>query len=244
MFQALGNAVQAALPSATVRWAPTETDRGNYTDPLILLRVISGPSLVDDRPSMAPQTLPTSVTITCTGGPGRAYFAVEGRRYYYDTEAAESAENVRDGLLDVMDRGVGVGTTQISIAEPLVGYAVAGLATSVTNTSAAYYVMAQDAQYVVEVQAYSLNRHPRVGASSTLAVFNAQLNAPTVREILDHGGLALAQNNSPVIDLTALADGRYESRAATSLYVRQRQYASWLFEDPIDAANVVTDVQQ
>lgn len=236
-------ALRAALPSATVVWAPSEFPRASANALVLACRMLAGP---DADPiggeSLTPATLPMTATLVVIApviGEAGILF-VSGRRFehvFASTDATAErdawlAEILDDPMVDATFEASDVDMITIAATEFGDLYKVSargsasGLVSLTVNTTETGLVQAVDVRSYVEIQAYSTSKFPRSGAAAMLNRFRGRTRLPTIANILDAHGLGFVGTPGRVVTLDALAGPTWQSRSALTVWISQLSLAA------------------
>lgn len=217
----------AGAGNATVVWAPSDYPRPSAEPVILAAKLIGGPSGSPlGGEAVYEVELPTEALATFTGA-GTVRLRAAG--WYWEATGA-SATALRDAMLAAIAAdpvpyvgatAVAVGAAQLRLTGTALGdlyhLGVSGPATFVATDSEPAVVQSGEVQSTIEVQAYSLTRHPYGGAADVLSAWLGKLLLPSQRDILDRYGLAVLGPRPGVVDLTTLSGPSWESRAAVRL---------------------------
>lgn len=231
--------LSAAIPSASVVWAPTGFPRAAEGPLVVTARLLAPPSASPLGGASTPvRMLPTSATVrvlAATAGAG-VILRVSGRRWEILVPALATVESVRDALLDAVGEDpmvsatfVAGGTSRIVITPTTLGdlYGVSitsdveGMAEVEAMPTTLAEVQLSDVRAYVEIQAWSQDATPRGGAAAALSRLETTRKLQATREVLDVYGLSIIGGVPAPVELDALSGPAWTSRASVSLYIGQ-----------------------
>ena len=241
--------VQSVHPGTTVVWAQSGFPRDTDTGLVFTLRVLAPPS---EDPigggSRSTRLMPTRVTVQIEGATvGESVkLSVSGRSWEYEIEAGDDVEAVRDGLLAAIEAPTmvsaaftAVGSDSIQIDATAVGDlhsvwsrgSADGLIDHTVDATTLCEVASADVRTYVEVQAWSYQLAPRLGAPAALSRLMQTRRLTTAVSTLGAYGLAVVGGPPAPIDLSALSGPAWQSRASISFYVSQLA----LYAEPVES---------
>lgn len=231
--------IEAALPDASVFWAPSEFPRDAAAPLVVTAKMLAPPSAAPlGGASASVWTLPTSATIRVLGateGEGVG-LRVSGRRWEHTIGAAETVTTVRDALLDeigdepmVSADFTASGTDRIVITGDAIGdlyhvgvmQSAAGLIERETQTTEVAQVELGEVRSYVEIEARSREREPWLGATAALSRLMNTTRLQTARAALDAFGVSFVGSPPAPTELDALSGPAWSSRAQVSIYFGQ-----------------------
>lgn len=218
--------LRAQIPGVNVLWDRSERPRTTTTDPVVLCRVVSGPTVGREGSTVTSRLLPERVVVRVTGTTGVAVVAeASGRRWDYGIQDGDTLEDIRDGLMSRMTAEPTIpatitarGTDGVEVEGYELGdlwnLSVRGpLAVEVEEASTAE-VEAGDVGFVVEVEALSSQRYFRGGAHQALTHIQGSLRKSAGDYLLDAYGVSLSElTGTGITDLSGLSGSKYETRA-------------------------------
>lgn len=235
--------------SALAAWAPIELPRRPASgQDVITARLVRGPEIRGTRTYF--QEEPTTVrwAIAAPTADSRVGISLASARFFADTGAAPTVTTVRDALLAVFTvdqlRLIPGVTAVADGADAILFTATGGAlgrlfcpvafgpgATAPATVVVDAEVTTGNARGMLEFQAYAAG--PGVDAQSLLAELISGLDSHDIAEMRHNIGLAFQGPAGDVIDLTALAGPKWESRASVRLPVSFRSYRA-IAVDTID----------
>jgi hypothetical protein len=188
------------------------------------------------------------VRVTGTTAATRNILRLNAYDYYRDTLGGDTLTTIRDALLsDVQDGEAGSVTATADGADGILltadflgGLRELGLRGELTSSAAVFsgdavLVTESTVSMLVTLDAYSKNREPRNDAVTVIDDAMDRLRAHDIVEQLGRYGLGL-WNLIGATDLSAIAGGHWESRAAATVTVAART----VFVRPVDQIDSVT----
>lgn len=230
--------LRALAPTATVVWAPSTLPRASAADLVLACRLLSGPDADPIGGAGATSvTLPLAATLQIldvTAGEAVLLLA-SGRRFEVVAGVGDDVTAVRDAMLVAIGDAplvnatfTAAGADSIAIEALEFGdlyklgvRAAPGLASLVVTDTAVGVASSVDVRSWVEIQAFSANRAPRVGAAAALADIRARARLPSSLEILDAYGLSFSGPPGRVVGLDGMTGPTWESRAAWTAWISQ-----------------------
>lgn len=220
LFAALG---AAAAPSL-LQWGRGEPQQEQLPQGYISLQLIAGPSPLGwTRARGRPVVELTEATFTvgAVAEDDVAALQLNNVFFKYDIPAAATPTTVRDALLAMIaaEPGIaaaasGVDAIVVTPLQPgdLWDARAGGVVSVATETDGVLELTA--GLYQARIQLDAFHKDPYTGAHELATQAQHALLTKEVSEALWLYGIALAERNAPIRDLSAIADGYWESRAA------------------------------
>jgi hypothetical protein len=248
--------VTAGCPGSTVVWAPSEYPRPAGQPSVVTVQLVAPPSAAPLGGTSKPvRALPTSATLRVLDATEGATIVttISGWRTEYVVPAAATTETVRDALLLLYAAAPLQGITTTAVDDPgddeedeaddvheiaveadalgdLWGLSILGSDPDMIEIDDVVMAAAQaaivDVRSFVQVQAYGIDRSPRLGAAAVLTRLTGRLMLPSLVRIRSDYGIGLVGGPPTIVGLDALSGPGWESRAAASFFVSQVSLAA------------------
>lgn len=239
--------VALRAPGTAFVWAPAEYPRATAGASLVAAKILTGPS-VDGAASVRVVSLPTAATWTATAATAGSTVVLRasGRAWEYQVQAGDDVTAVRNGMLAAIGANPMVsasftssGAASIAIVADalgdLYGLEAAGSATMTATASTVAEAQVETVASLIELQAYSTELSPRLGASALLSKIRGGLRLGSAQRTLDAYGLSIRDGFGNVVNLDALSGPSWQSRAALQIRIAQLSIAA----EPADLIETV-----
>lgn len=224
----LTEVIQDVMPEgAHVLWTEQSPERSE-TD-FATMQLIAGP-VETNRQGVKERgvCLPADATLTITSAAaGRYYVRVNGVAYWYDATGADTVTTIRDGLANELQREFGTephvvaldtGADQIRLVpdEPggLYDVAINGNISGTSGALSAYKFSSVSKRFTVNIQTYSHETSPRLGASLHMQnILSALERSDVCRKFADRC-IGIWSKGTPVRASVLVGTTSWESRSS------------------------------
>ena len=226
LFEALGDV------ATNVLWTQTQVPQSEVSGDLLTLNLTSGPSLGLRQGARGVVLLPADsvvVRVDAATVTTRNVVVLNDFPYYRDTVAGDTVTAIRDALLALINVG------ELAVTASTDGSDGIALTADTFFSDNAVLETVGTSTCLVTVQCYSKGREPRNGAWALADAALDKLQQTQILEELTRFGLGLWDKGG-IVNLSGIAGGGWESRAAFDLLVAARS----VNVRPVDQIETVT----